>query len=118
MANYWDAAKKFEKWCRSTPQTFATAEEVGVILATYCVNRVLDGFGSATGRVPTPALTHYLPAILAGSAPCPRAARALTGWRELVFPLTRLPLPRAAMASVVGVLIAWKLFDATLFIGL
>ncbi|CAK0854764.1 unnamed protein product [Prorocentrum cordatum] len=102
MANYWDAAKKFEEWCRSTPQTFAATEEVGVILATYFVNRFLDGFGSATGRVLMPALKHYLPAILAGSDPCPRAARALT----------------AAMASVVGVLIAWKLFDATLFIGL
>ncbi|CAK0795132.1 unnamed protein product, partial [Prorocentrum cordatum] len=46
------------------------------------------------------------------------AARALTGWRELVFPLARLPLPRAAMASIVGVLIAWKLFGVTMFVGL
>ncbi|CAK0834679.1 unnamed protein product, partial [Prorocentrum cordatum] len=66
MANYWDAAKKFEERCRWASQTFATTEEVGVILVTYFVNLFLDGFDSATGRVLMPALKHYLPAILAG----------------------------------------------------
>eukprot|EP00959_Pyramimonas_sp_CCMP1952_P281426 5882679-Pyramimonas_sp.AAC.1 len=66
MANYWDAAKKFEEWCRWTSQTFAATEEVGVILVTYFVNLFLDGCDSAAGRVSMPALKHDLPAILAG----------------------------------------------------
>ncbi|CAK0867603.1 unnamed protein product [Prorocentrum cordatum] len=103
MANYWGAAKKFE---------------VDVILVTYFVNLLLDGFDSATGRVLMAALKHYLPAILAGRTPCPRAARALTGWRKLVPPQMRPPLPRAAMASIVGVLIAWKLFGMAVFVRL
>ena len=118
MANYWGAAKKFEEWCRWTSQTFATAAEVDVILVTYFVNLFLDGFDSATGRVLMASLKHYLPAILVGRAPCPRAARALTGWRKLVPPQMRLPLPRAAMASIVGVLISWKLFGMAVFIRL
>ncbi|CAK0804545.1 unnamed protein product, partial [Prorocentrum cordatum] len=118
MANYWGAAKKFEEWCRWTSQTFTTAAEVDVILVTYFVNLFLDGFDSATGRVLLASLKHYLPSILVGRAPCPRAARALTGWRKLVPPQMRLPLPRAAMASIVGVLISWKLFGMAVFIRL
>ncbi|CAK0792259.1 unnamed protein product, partial [Prorocentrum cordatum] len=115
MANYWGAAKKFEVWCRWTSQTFTTAAEVDVTLVTYFVNLFLDGFDSATGRVLLASLKHYLPSILVGRTPCPRAARALTGWRKLVPPQMRLPLPRAAMASIVGVLISWKLFGMAVF---
>ncbi|CAK0816098.1 unnamed protein product, partial [Prorocentrum cordatum] len=118
MANYWGAAKKFEEWCRWTSQTFSTAAEVDAILVAYFVNLFLDGFDSATGRVLMASLKHYLPAILVGRAPCPRAARALAGWRKLVPPQMRLPLPRAAMASIVGVLISWKLFGMAVFIRL
>ncbi|CAK0892339.1 unnamed protein product, partial [Prorocentrum cordatum] len=118
MANYWGAAKKFEVWCRWTSQTFTTAAEVDVILVTYFVNLFLDGFDSATGRVLLASLKHYLPSILVGRTPCPRAARALTGWRKLVPPQMRLPLPRAAMASIVGVLISWKLFGMAVFVRL
>ncbi|CAK0880338.1 unnamed protein product, partial [Prorocentrum cordatum] len=118
MVNDWGAVKKFEEWSRQTFQTITTAAEVAVILVTYFVNLFLVSFDDATGQVVLASVKHYLRPPMAGTALSTGAARALTGWRKLAPPQMRPSLPRAAMASMVGVLGSWKLFGMAVFIRL
>ncbi|CAK0817312.1 unnamed protein product, partial [Prorocentrum cordatum] len=118
MVNDWGAVKKFEEWSRQTFQTITTAAEVVVILVTYFVNLFLVSFDDATGQVMLASVKHYLRPPMAGTALSTGAARALTGWRKLAPPQMRPSLPRAAMASMVGVLGSWKLFGMAVFIRL
>ena len=42
----------------------------------------------------------------------------MTAWRKPVPPQMRLPLPRAAMAAIIGVLVSCSLFGMAVFVRL
>jgi len=85
---------------------WTTAAELDVVLTVFMVNLYLDGYDTGTGRTTAAALRFYLPALFVGRNVLPRTLRALDGWRKLVPPKMRLPLPKIAVGAVAG----WLMF--------
>ncbi|CAK0869151.1 unnamed protein product, partial [Prorocentrum cordatum] len=104
-ARYRCHALRFLEWLGWHELDFTTASQLGSVLVYFLTDSALDGFDAATGRMTVAALRQFLPHILVGKRPLPRSARALDGWRRLVPPQMRLPLPRSAAMAVAGWLI-------------
>ncbi|CAK0853843.1 unnamed protein product [Prorocentrum cordatum] len=111
------AARPLE-WVTRHGLDFSSSSQLGAAAAAFLTDLALDGFDSATGRVSAAALRHFLPHLLGGKRPLPRTARALDGWRRLVPPQMRPPLPRAAATAVAGWMISRNLPGMVVFVAL
>jgi len=81
--------------------------ELDVALIQFFCVLFLDGYEAATGQMTIAALRHFLPEMGSSTQwPLPRAERALQGWRSLLPPRMRLPLPRAAAGCIAGLMIS------------
>ena len=90
-----------------------------VLLVDFFNGLYLDGVGPDVGSGTLAALGHFLPGLgKQASSLLPRASRAVQGWRRRTPPFTRLPLPRAAMGAIVGVLVHWGLLRAAFLTAL
>ncbi|CAK0826174.1 unnamed protein product, partial [Prorocentrum cordatum] len=102
-------ALRFLEWLSWHEHDFSTASQLDVVVISFLTDLALDGFDSATGRMTVAALRHYLPHLLGGKRPLPRATRALDAWRTL---------PRAAAMAVAGWMISMNLPSMAVYAAL
>ncbi|CAK0842272.1 unnamed protein product, partial [Prorocentrum cordatum] len=83
--------------------------EPDAILAEYFSNMCMQGAAANMGSHTIAAISHFTPGLPRQAATLlPRASRAMQAWKRRAPALTRLPIPRAAMISLGGVLISWR----------
>ena len=101
-----EAAAGFLRWCQLFHLVFQNLVQLDALLVQYFPVLFADGLDGAAGSVTVAALRHFFPSLgPTAIGALPRAMRAITGWRKIVPPQMRLPLPRAAAAAIAGMMI-------------
>jgi len=109
-AGYRRHAARFVEWCRAEGHNWTDLMTLDLILVTYFSHLFMDGLDSATGASTVAAIRFLLPRLVSPKLfPLPRAERALRGWKALVPPAQRLPVPRAVAGAIAGVMMNWNL---------
>ena len=99
-------ANQFLDYCLTEGHTWQDLLGLDQTLVVYFTALFAEDYDSAVGSTTQAAVRHFLPDI--GSkkvSPLPRSDRALRGWKALLPPAQRLPLPRAAAGAIAGVMI-------------
>ena len=107
--SYRQVLQTFIKYCSDRRQDWSNLSDLDRLLAEYFTFRYISGAAANVGSQTVAALAHFTPGLprQAGTL-LPRASRAMQAWRRRTPSLTRLPIPRAVMFALAGVLIAWR----------
>ena len=108
-ALYRQLLQTFITYCYDHRRDWSNLSELDRLLAEYFTSRYISGAAASVGSQTVAALAHFTPGLprRVGSL-LPRASRAMQAWRRRAPTLTRLPIPRAVMFALAGVLIAWQ----------
>lgn len=95
QAQYESYSNKFKDFCQVNDVVLPLpAEEADALMADYLDLLFLEGGTAAQGEKSVAALEFHLHQY---KNKLPRSKRSLRGWRKMVPPQSRLPLPRLAM---------------------
>jgi len=99
----------FVNYCSEHRRDWSSMVQLDLILADYFTYRYLAGAAANIGSQTVAALAHFTPGLPRQvTSQLPRASRAMQAWRRRTPALTRLPIPKAVMFALAGVLIAWQ----------
>ena len=107
VTKYTTAVNRFILWCMWMGANWASNAELDAVLTGFLCHLALDEYDTSMGHYTIAGLLHYLPGLQAGKkATLPRAHRAMKGWKRLVPPQMRLPIPKEAVLAVCGWMMA------------
>ncbi|CAK0822815.1 unnamed protein product, partial [Prorocentrum cordatum] len=106
---FWQLLHSFVSYCADHHLDWSTLCQLDSILAEYFTARYLEGAAANVGPQTIAAISHFTPGLPRQmGTELPRASRAMQAWKRRTPALTRLPIPRAVMFALCGMLIAWQ----------
>ena len=110
-------ALMFLDFCLTEGHTWGSPAELDWVMVLFFNVLFAEDYDSSVGATTLAAIRYLLPDV--GSkkvTPLPRSDRALLGWKALLPPAQRLPLPRAAAGAIAGYMINMGRLELALFI--
>ena len=114
----------FNTWCRDRRLGISSPAEIDLSLSLYMEEMYLDGYDLSFGRYALAAMTFFRPELKSPKMQAlPRCKQSMQGWRNLMPPQARLPIPwevtcliaawalkRGMVQMAVGLLLAFAMY--------
>ena len=113
LKDYIKRTGEFAQWCQQQPKQPNSPQELDKLLVQWFDAQYALGKSSGDGSKLIASLQNLHPRLRAEHL-LPRAARAIKGWRRLVPPHSRPPVPWLAVTAMIGAL-HWLSHPATAF---